>query len=305
MNQPTRRSFLGALGAGGAGLIAATIPCDAAETIPNNEELGMLYDATKCVGCKACMAACKRVNTLSGALAFEKADFDEDGLWDAPADLSGNTRTIIKLARDAEGWSYMKHSCMHCQKPSCVSACPVKAMTKDPVTGAVEYQKDVCIGCRYCQIACPFNIPKFQWDKAMPQIVKCDLCQTTNLRDKGISACAEACPTGALIFGKRGDLLAQAKTRLQEKPDKYIHHIYGEHEVGGTNVLLLAGVGFDVLGLPRLGSSSSAEFSEKIQHTIYKGLIAPLALFASLYVVAVRNQKKAEAETANSKAKGH
>ena len=125
----------------------------------------MLYDATKCVGCKACMAACKRVNARPGGLAFEQARFDQDGLWDAPEDLDGNTRTLIKLFKDTKGWSYIKYSCMHCQKPSCVSVCPVSAMTKDPVTGIVDYSKDACIGCRYCQVACPFNIPKFQWDR--------------------------------------------------------------------------------------------------------------------------------------------
>lgn len=296
MMKQTRRGFLGSIGAAGTGLVAAAVPCEAATHAPNNNELGMLYDATLCVGCKACMVACKRVNADFGALRPEQADFDEDNLWDAPRDLSGNTRTIIKLARsDGGGWSYIKHSCMHCQKPSCVSACPVRAMTKDPATGAVEYRKNVCIGCRYCQIACPFNIPKFQWDRTVPQIVKCDLCRATNLKEKGISACAEACPTGALIFGRRADLLAQAKARLAATPGKYVPHIYGEHEIGGTNVMLLAGMPFSALGLPKLGTGSPAEFSEKIQHTIYKGMIAPVALFATLWYVAVKNQKKAEA----------
>ncbi|MHC1765773.1 MAG: hydrogenase 2 operon protein HybA [Verrucomicrobiia bacterium] len=299
MMKQTRRGFLGSLGAAGTGLVAATVPCEGASHKPNDAELGMLYDATLCVGCKACMAACKRTNSSLGALEFEKADFDQDKLWDAPRDLSGNTRTIIKLGRmDGGSWSYVKHACMHCQKPACVSACPVRAMVKDPETGAVEYRKDVCIGCRYCQIACPFNIPKFQWDRTIPQIVKCDLCRSTNLKTKGISACAEVCPTGALIFGKRADLLKQAKARIQESPKKYVPHIYGEHEIGGTNVMLLAGMPFTALGLPKLGAGSPAEFSEKIQHTIYKGMIAPIALFATLWYVAVRNQKKAEASHA-------
>ena len=211
----------------------------------------MLYDATKCVGCKACMAACKRVNAGPGGLAFEQARFDQDGLWDAPEDLSGNTRTLIKLFKDTKGWSYIKYSCMHCQKPSCVSVCPVSAMTKDPVTGIVDYSKDTCIGCRYCQVACPFNIPKFQWDRTLPQIVKCDLCRDTNLKDKGIPACAETCPAGAILFGKREELLAEARTRLQQHPERYVPHIYGEHEIGGTNHLYLAALPFDRLGLAR------------------------------------------------------
>ncbi len=158
---------------------------------------------------------------------------------------------MIKLFKDTKGWSYIKYSCMHCQKPSCVSVCPVSAMTKDPVTGIVDYSKDVCIGCRYCQVACPFNIPKFQWDRTLPQIVKCDLCRNTNLKDKGIPACAETCPAGAILFGKRKDLLAEARTRLQQHPERYVPHIYGEHEIGGTNHLYLAALPFDRLGLAR------------------------------------------------------
>ena len=257
----------------------------------------MLYDATKCVGCKACMSACKRVNGDYGALSYEQAKFDPDKLWDAPKDLSGSTRTLIKLVKESpKEWSYVKYSCMHCQKPSCVSVCPVAAMTKDKQTGIVDYNKNTCIGCRYCQVACAFNIPKFQWEKAIPQIVKCDLCKNTNLKQKGISACAEVCPTGAIMFGKRKELLAEAKKRLSDQPKRYINHIYGEHELGGTNHLYLAGMQFKKLGLPELKSEAPAEFSEKIQHTIYKGFIAPVALYSTLCFIAVRNMKKSSGQ---------
>jgi ferredoxin len=167
-------------------------------------------------------------------------------------------------------------------------------MTKDKVTGIVEYDKNKCIGCRYCQIACAFNIPRFQWDRKAPQIVKCDLCSSTNLRGKGITACAEVCPAGAITFGKRGDLLKDARGRISANPGRYISNIYGEQEVGGTNHLYLAGVSFSDLGLPNLPNKAPAEFSENIQHTIYKGFIAPLALYAVLCVVALRNRKKTE-----------
>ncbi len=296
MSQQSRRSFLKAAGLAGAGLVTTATPAAASpEPQPDNNQLGMLYDATKCVGCKACMSACKRVNARPGGLAFEQASFDQDGLWDAPKDLDGNTRTLIKLYKDAKGWSYIKYSCMHCQKPSCVSVCPVKAMTKDPVTGIVEYHKDVCIGCRYCQVACAFNIPKFQWDRALPQIVKCDFCRDTNLKDKGLPACAETCPTGAILYGKREDLLAEAHARLRQHPNRYVPHIYGEHEIGGTNHLYLAALPFDRLGLPTLPEQAPASFSERIQHTIYKGFIAPIALYASLCFLAIRNLKKSDA----------
>ncbi len=285
------------MGVGGAALLAGRRAAASEEHHVNNETLGMLYDATKCVGCKACMASCKRVNGDYGSLSYERAPFDSDGLWDAPQDLSGSTRTLIKLFKESEReWSYVKYSCMHCQKPSCVSVCPVTAMTRDPVTGIVDYNKNACIGCRYCQVACAFTIPKFQWEKAIPQIVKCDLCKNTNLPKKGISACAEVCPTGAIMFGKRKDLLAEANKRLQEHPGTYLDHIYGEKELGGTNHLYLAAMQFNKLGLPVLKTEAPAEFSEKIQHTIYKGFIAPVALYSTLCFIAIKNMRNGNGE---------
>ena len=294
MKKPSRREFFKAAAAA-AGLGASTTGAQASAgpAAVNDEELGMLYDATLCVGCKACMSACKHANGDYGSLSFEQAPFDPDALWDAPKDLSGDTRTIIKLYKDESRWSYVKLSCMHCQKPSCVSVCPVRAMTKDPKTGVVSYNKDTCIGCRYCQIGCSFNIPKFQWDRTMPQIVKCDLCERTRLRSKGISACAQACPTGAITFGPRKALLSEARQRMAAAPDRYVPHIYGEHEVGGTNHLYIAGVSFEKLGLPALPAEAPAVFSERIQHTIYKGFIAPVALYGALCAVAIRNMKRA------------
>jgi len=294
MKKQNRRGFFKAIGVAGAGCMAAAVSADAStEHKVNNDELGMLYDATKCVGCKACMVACKRVNGDYGSLSFEKASFDGDAVWDAPEDLSGDTRTIIKLFKEKKGiWSYIKYSCMHCQKPSCVSVCPVSAMTKDKVTGIVDYNKDNCIGCRYCQVACSFNIPKSQWDRAIPQIVKCDFCRSTNLVQKGITACAETCPTGAILFGKRESLLLEAHARIKNNPDKYVDQVYGEFEGGGTNHLYLAAMPFSKLGLPDLPPEAPAEFSEKIQHTIYKGFIAPVALYGTLCALALKNMKK-------------
>ncbi|UFS70196.1 hydrogenase 2 operon protein HybA [Geomonas sp. RF6] len=298
MRRQSRRDFLKSVAVAGAGVLSCGAA--AASSGPgkvNNEELGLLYDATRCVGCKACMASCKRVNAASGSLAYEHADWDKDELWDAPQDLSGSTRTVIKLYKESPTrWSYVQSSCMHCQKPACVSVCPVGAMTKDKTTGIVEYDKNACIGCRYCQVACSFTIPRFQWEKTIPQIVKCDLCKNTNLAQKGIPACAETCPAGALTFGKRKDLLADARQRLKESPDRYVNRIYGETEGGGTNHLYLAAYPFEKLGLPDLPPEAPAEFSEKIQHTIYKGFMAPVALYGTLCFVAVKNMKKQDTD---------
>ena len=293
MKPRNRREFFKSASLAVPAFLAGLRPAMASGNPPRNDgELGMLYDATACVGCKACMASCKRVNGDYGSLAPEAARFDPDAVWDAPEDLSGNTRTIVKLHKEGPRWSYIKHSCMHCQQPACVSVCPVSAMVKDKSTGIVDYHKNSCLGCRYCQIACAFNIPKFQWNATMPQIVKCDLCRNTNLKRKGQPACVEACPVGAIRFGRRGALLAEARARMQAQPGRYVPHIYGEHEAGGTNLLYLAGVPFEKLGVPTLPAEAPAAIAEKVQHTIYKGFVAPVALYGVLGAIALRNVKQ-------------
>jgi Fe-S-cluster-containing dehydrogenase component len=216
--------------------------------------------------------------------------------------------------KDAEtnGFSFMKTSCMHCADPSCVSACPVSAMIKDPVTGIVSYDPDACVGCRYCVVACPFGIPKYQYDSPTGKIGKCELCRH-RYKDGKYSACAEVCPTGATLYGKTSDLLAEAKRRLALKPGSvtvyprgklggvdqsyegpvgnYIQHVYGEKEYGGTQVLKLSAVNFQKVGLPDLPEYSSASISEGIQHSLYGGLVMPIAVLGVLSVIAKRNIK--------------
>ncbi|ADD67994.1 4Fe-4S ferredoxin iron-sulfur binding domain protein [Denitrovibrio acetiphilus DSM 12809] len=290
----TRRDFLKSAAAGGA-LVAAPFSLHAEEEHlkESDEAVGMLYDSTLCVGCKACVTKCKQVNDMEAV----PSPSDEDRIWDSPEDLDYRTRNIIKLYKDKENeanWDYVKYQCMHCIKPSCVSACPVSAMEQEKERGIVFYDKNKCIGCRYCQIACPFNIPKFGWPETFPKIVKCDLCKYTNLKVKGEPACVETCPTQAVIYGKRKDLLAEAKRRLVTSPEKYTGEIYGEYEVGGTNVLYLAGTDFSNLGFPELEKESAAVRSEHIQHTLYKGFIAPVALYGFLAMVALKNRKTAQ-----------
>jgi ferredoxin len=180
---------------------------------------------------------------------------------------------------------------MHCVDPACVSVCMIGALHKTK-WGVVAYDKDKCIGCRYCQVACPFNVPKFEWTKAAPQIVKCELCRDRLTAGKE-PACTEACPRGAVIFGKRQDLLAKAKARIAAAPSRYVPKVYGEHEAGGTQVLYLAAVPFEDLGFPSLGDQPVPELTESLQHAIYQGFIAPVALYGALAVVMYRNRKQA------------
>jgi Fe-S-cluster-containing dehydrogenase component len=312
-----RRDFLKGALAGGAVLATAT-PAEARENLTMPEEaLGLLYDSTLCIGCKACVSACKEVNGMPPEFS------GEDQLWDTPLDISGKTLNVIKVYtegsgqnKDSEkdGYAFMKVSCLHCVDPSCVSACPVSAMTKDPVTGIVGYDKDACIGCRYCVAACPFGVPRFQYDKALPQISKCQLCKQ-RIGEGKYAACAEVCPTGATLYGKVKNLKVEAKRRVALKPGeetkfprgnlethdqsphvakaaKYLPQVYGEKEVGGTQMLKLSAVAFDKLGMPTLPERSYAATSETMQHTLYGNALAlPLAFLGVLTFFAKRNVK--------------
>lgn len=309
-----RREFL-KIAAGSGVLLAVGEPALAREAkkLPSNA-LGILYDATVCIGCKVCQVACKQHNEMPTEHTAP------EGIWDDPIDLSGKTLNIIKAYKegtgenkdaDKDGYSFIKRHCMHCIDPSCVSACPVSALKKDPDNGVVTYDKKACIGCRYCQVACPYNIPKFEYDKPFPQIRKCQLCNHRFKEDK-FSACCEFCPTGASIFGKVTDLMEEAKKRLLLKAGdyyrypvahvkstetsyrpvaKYLNHVYGEKEGGGTQYLLLAGMPFGKLGLPELSDRSDALLSEGLQHTLYKGMIAPGVLLAGLLFAAYRSTR--------------
>lgn len=313
-----RRDFLKtAAGAVGTGVLLAADAKSALAREPKTEPenaVGLLYDSTTCIGCKACVWACKEANGMPPEHS------SPDQLWDDPVDLSSKTMNIIKMYKtgsglrknhEEDGFSFVKRQCMHCADPGCVSACPVSAMTKNPETGIVEYNKNLCIGCRYCQVACPFNIPKFEWDKALPQIRKCELCRH-RLPEGKIAACAEACPTGATLFGKKKDLLAEAKKRVALKPGttydypintltgatkgplevaSYVQQIYGEKDAGGTQCLMLASVPHDKLGMPKLPEYPYAAQTENLQHTLYRGMIAPGLLFGGLLYAAYKTTK--------------
>jgi Fe-S-cluster-containing dehydrogenase component len=224
-----------------------------------------------------------------------------EGLWDDPLNLNANAKNIIKLYKGEDGTeSFMKMQCMHCVDPGCVSVCMLGALQKGE-KGIVTYNPDSCIGCRYCQVACPFNVPAFEWKSSTPQIVKCDLCQKRQEEGK-IAACAEACPREAVIFGKFEDLQKEAHERIAAEPGKYDPKVYGETDGGGTQVLYLTSkqVSFASLGLPQLGEKSVPSLPETIQHTIYKGFAAPVALYAVLGAVVYRNRKRGREEEAES-----
>ena len=284
----TRRAALQTLAAAGA---TAAVPKrlrarEAKQPAP--DAVSILYDSTRCIGCKDCIRGCAAENTGSEN-------------WGTENELSPTALTVLKKYDVwGEDRALRKVQCMHCVDPACVSACMLGAMHKD-ADGAVVWDADLCVGCRYCQIACPFNVPRFEWDTPAPELRKCELCPER--RAAGLQpACVEACSEGALTYGTRDELLAEAHRRIEQHPDRYNPEVFGEDDGGGTGVLYLTGAGvpFTAMGLPELGTESVPSLPETIQHTIYKGFIAPLALFGLFGALVNRNTKRVREEEAAS-----
>ncbi len=203
--------------------------------IGNIRQVGVLVDVTRCTGCNKCVDACVDANQL-GASDFM--------IQQSPDGLSA--RRWSSIVESPEGGEYVRKFCRHCLEPACVSACPVGAMYRTS-EGVVLYDSQKCMGCRYCMMACPFGIPRYEWDSPTPLVQKCTLCYA-RLEQGKLPACVDTCPEGVLTFGERSELLALANQRLQEAAHLYIPKIYGAYDVGGTAVMYLSHVPLDFLG---------------------------------------------------------
>lgn len=252
----TRRGFLkqaGVLAAlVGLGSLAtgATLEASGGET--DDQAWGMLIDLTRCTGCESCALACKESNQLPNP-------------QQAPTRLDSGAYSFVDDHSIDEGEQepvFVKRQCMHCLHPGCASACTVGALRKTK-EGPVVYDAAKCIGCRYCQYACPFSVPTYDWQNPLGLIHKCEMCKQ-RLATGEQPACAAACPTGAVQFGRRRDLLAQAHARIASNPGRYIDHVYGEHEAGGTSMLYLSSVAFAELGFPELGERTVSHYAEQV-----------------------------------------
>jgi len=281
-----RRGFFKGLAVASVAAVPAVKALARERRKASTDAVGLLYDATKCIGCKACVVACREANKTSPDTTYYG-----DGLYDAPDGLNERTKNVIQLYREGNEESYVKKQCMHCIDPACVGACMLGALHQGQF-GAVSYDAAKCVGCRYCEAVCPFNVPKFEWTRTTPKIVKCELCKE-RLADGKQPACTEVCPRNAVIFGKYPDLLEEAHRRIAQAPaGKYLPKVYGEHDLGGTQVLYLSHVDFEKVGFRFDDTESVPHLQQSVQHGIYKGFIGPVAIYALLGAVMFRNRKE-------------
>jgi formate dehydrogenase iron-sulfur subunit len=247
-------------------------------TLPDPKARALLFDVTRCIGCHACALACKEAQGFPGT--------------GEETELDATTYTVVL---DKGEDRYLRRMCMHCVEPSCVSACPVGALAKTEL-GPVVYDGSKCLGCRYCILACPFGVPRYEWSSPVPVVRKCDGCLERQKEGRP-TACTEACPVEATVGGTREGLLAEARRRIAENPGAYHPEIYGEKEVGGTNVLILSPVPFEQLGLKvALGAEPLPNLTwaalSKIPGTVGFGCVG----LAAIYWITHRRQEVAAAE---------
>jgi len=285
----SRRTFLKQVGAAVTAALTAQLvanrPASAGRSSAE-DSWAMLVDLTRCTGCNSCALACKESNDLPNPET-------------EPNTLSSQAYTFIEAhpvtgATGEAGERFVKRQCMHCLNAACVAACPAAAMYKSEA-GPVVYRPERCLGCRYCQVACPFGVPSFEWQNGVtPVISKCWLCYN-RLEAGQKPACVEACPTGALRFGRRNQLLAQAHAQIASNPGRYVDHVFGEFEVGGTSVLYLSDIPFETLGFPvNLPETAPPEETEKIMVQLPGVIAGVAALMAGTALVTHRRQPKPE-----------
>jgi formate dehydrogenase iron-sulfur subunit len=238
----------------------------------------ILTDVTRCIGCELCVEKCKEINRLG---------IDRPWPWLSPDGLSASRWTTV-IARP--GNRYVRKHCQHCLDPACVAACPVGALRRTP-EGAVIYDVSVCLGCRYCMNACPFGIPRYNWESARPAIQKCNFCHPRTLKGKK-PGCVEVCPTEATLFGDREELLAEAKRRLRAEPNRYIQKVWGEHWVGGTSVLYISDIEVSFLGWKKeLGNLPFPQMTWNILVKMPSIFLGIGGLMAGIYWLGERKNK--------------
>jgi Fe-S-cluster-containing dehydrogenase component len=246
---------------------------------PESDPFAVLVDTTACIGCRKCEWACNQASRLP---VEPLETFENKDVFATMRRPDAGHLTVVNCFESSGRTSYVKVQCMHCNVPTCASACLVTAFTKHN-NGAVTYDPSRCMGCRYCMVSCPFQIPAYEYLNAMtPQVRKCTFCYDRVAEEGKVPACVEICPPQALSFGRRSQLLRVAHRLIDESDGRYVDHVYGEHEVGGTSWLYLSSVPFSELGFPTLDHRPPSLVTESIQHGVFKMFLPPIALFTVL-----------------------
>ena len=277
-----RRQFLCRAGAAGVAGLSVAQSAGAATEIA--EGYGVLVDTTECIGCRKCEYACAKSNDLNDQ---PLEVFEDRAVFDEPRRMTQDAFTVVNRYDNAahpEQPTFVKVQCMHCLKPACASACLVGALRPQP-NGAVTYDPWKCMGCRYCMVACPFQVPAYEYDHALtPKVRKCSFCFERVSTGGKPPACVDICPPMCLTFAKRSELLTLAREKIKARPEQYLDHVYGEHELGGTSWLYLTSRPVTELGLMEFGEKPIPEYTEPLQHSIFKHGVPPMLLFGLLAV---------------------
>ena len=233
----------------------------------------ILVDIKRCIGCQQCEQMCQQVH---GFPVGHQAQLSETAL------------TIVDQKND----KFVRRMCLHCEEPACASACLVGALKKSAL-GPVTYDSKKCMGCRYCMIACPQGVPKYQWSKLAPYVKKCDMCYDRQVAG-GIPACVEACPVQASTFGERDALLREAWERIRNDSG-YVPRIYGAEEFGGTSVFYISDVAFEDLGFvkPAMGSQPLPTLSAAALGETPTVVVVGGSMLAALYWITQRKRQVA------------
>ncbi len=295
----SRRKFLGWMGAAGVGSVAGSKTARAASGKDFKgypESFGVLHDITRCVGCRNCESGCNKVNELPKP----EKPFEDKSVFDEKRRPTTESYTVVNQYGSKKDPVFRKIQCNHCLEPACASVCFVSAFSKKPV-GPVVYDASVCVGCRYCMVACPFEIPAYEYDDAFtPEVVKCNMC--VQRIEKGLlPGCVEPCPKEALIFGKRKDLLNIARKRINKHPERYVDHIYGEKEMGGTSWLYLSGTPFNEIGMREdLGNTPAPSLTSGALHVVPMVVALWPVFLTGMYGMTKRREKIAANEKAEA-----
>lgn len=292
----SRRKFLGWMGCAGIGTTIGNkaIAASNKHFEGHPDSLGVLFDNVLCVGCRSCEEACNKVNELPPP----EKPFKDKSVLEQKRRTENNAYTVVNKYEPENSKSpvFRKIQCNHCLEPACASACFVKAFKKTK-EGPVIYDPSVCVGCRYCMVACPFEIPTYEYEKALtPRVLKCTMCYPRVSKGQ-LPGCVEACPTEALTFGKRENLIKIARERIRKYPDRYIDHIYGENEMGGTSWLYLSGVPYKDVGMREdLGITPAPEFTSGALSGVPIVVGLWPVLLTGIYAMSKRKEKISDEE---------